>query len=322
MISWNKLTIVFGSSALLLLAAGVSATKPLPAAGGGILILADADNDGLDDLLEFRIGSNPDEADTDGDGLSDLQEIMVGTDFLTPDPPHGIPSSDTALYLNVYSLGADFIIEVYVLNHLGVSQFAMVRAREADQKSFSFGQLASFLVDTTTFAAYDAGWQIDRVRFKLPISLVHGNGSISLAAMVVADYAIMAQVVTLTSVDGVLSQLVMDVQASSFNGHSNTNPTTLGNSGSGTGGGGGTSNPRGGLFPTEPTTDGPPLSGTLDEVCLQVLQPIAYLGAGRIEYQVADAFCDPLAGAVCLTGCSATLGDTIIGIDIVGLLGG
>jgi hypothetical protein len=321
MISWNKLTIVFGSSTLLLLAAGVSVTKPLPAAGGGISILSDGDNDGLDDLLEFRIGSNPDEADTDGDGLSDLQEIMMGTDFLVPDSPNSIPSSDTSLYFNVYSLGGDFVMEVYVLNHLGVAQFAMVRAREVDQKSFGFGQLAAFLVDTTTFAAYDAGWQIDRARFKLPISLVHGNGSISLAAQVVADYAIMAQAVTLTSVDGVLSELVMDVQAASFSGQSHTNPATLGNSGSNTGGGG-TTNPRGGLFPTEPTTDGPPTSGTLDEVCLQVLQPIAYLGAGRIEYQVADAFCDPLAGAVCLTGCSATLGDTIIGIDIVGLLGG
>jgi len=309
------------ASILLVGVAAVSGGDNLAAAGGSPMILVDSDNDGIDDLLELRIGSNPDEADSDFDGVSDLQELMVGSDFNLASPLHSIPSSDTSLYFNVYSLGNDFVAEIFVLNHSGVNSLSMVRARAADQIEFSFGQLASLLVDTQSFAAFDAGWQIDRIRFQMPVTSFHGSESIAIAAQIVADQALLAQSVTLTCVNNVLAQLVFDELAMTAPTHSNTGFFGLG-SGNGNGSGGANSNPRGGLFPTEPSSDGPPASGTLDEVCLQVLQPIAYLGAGRVEYQVADAFCDPLAGAVCLTGCSATLGDTIIGIDIVGLLGG
>ncbi len=38
-------------------------------------IVADADNDGLNDALEMRYGTDPRKADTDGDGIADLDEI-------------------------------------------------------------------------------------------------------------------------------------------------------------------------------------------------------------------------------------------------------
>ena len=45
----------------------------------------DSDNDGLPDLLEFELGTNPFDFDTDGDGLPDGWEIMIaGLDPLTP----------------------------------------------------------------------------------------------------------------------------------------------------------------------------------------------------------------------------------------------
>jgi len=82
----------------------------------------------------------------------------------------------------------------------------------------------------------------------------------------------------------------------------------------------------GGLVPVDP---GDPPSEEEEEekdkedaICVQSLQAIANLGAGRILYQVTSAKCDPLPGARCLAGCSATAGDTYVGIDVVGLLGG
>lgn len=46
--------------------------------------LIDTDNDGLPDLLEFELGTNPFDFDTDGDGLPDGWEIMIaGLDPLT-----------------------------------------------------------------------------------------------------------------------------------------------------------------------------------------------------------------------------------------------
>jgi len=45
----------------------------------------DDDNDGLSDVEEEKIGTNPEKADSDGDGLSDKKEIEIGTDPLKAD---------------------------------------------------------------------------------------------------------------------------------------------------------------------------------------------------------------------------------------------
>jgi len=45
----------------------------------------DRDGDGLGDLQELVIGTDPDNPDTDGDGLTDGQELDIGTDPVNPD---------------------------------------------------------------------------------------------------------------------------------------------------------------------------------------------------------------------------------------------
>ena len=45
----------------------------------------DDDNDGVSDLDEIGIGTDPLNSDSDGDGLNDGQEVSAGTDPFDPD---------------------------------------------------------------------------------------------------------------------------------------------------------------------------------------------------------------------------------------------
>ncbi|MFX0030624.1 MAG: LamG-like jellyroll fold domain-containing protein [Candidatus Hermodarchaeota archaeon] len=63
----------------------------------------DYDNDGLMNLIEFKVNSDPNEVDTDGDGFSDEDEVA---DFSDPSDPLDIPfglgetTANIAFYLN------------------------------------------------------------------------------------------------------------------------------------------------------------------------------------------------------------------------------
>ena len=48
-----------------------------PSGAASAVLLLDTDNDGIPDLIEFEIGTNPFDFDTDGDGLPDGWELMI-----------------------------------------------------------------------------------------------------------------------------------------------------------------------------------------------------------------------------------------------------
>ena len=69
-------------------------TVELVPVGGTEWALADADNDGLVNLEEFMLGTNPNRADTDGDGPSDRWELEHGYPPDVPLSPDVLPDTD------------------------------------------------------------------------------------------------------------------------------------------------------------------------------------------------------------------------------------
>ena len=59
---------------------------------------ADRDNDGLDDVRELQLGTDPEVGDSDGDGLRDGVEVALGMDPTSTDSD-GDGVSDTTEYL-------------------------------------------------------------------------------------------------------------------------------------------------------------------------------------------------------------------------------
>jgi type II secretory pathway pseudopilin PulG len=68
----------------------------------------DADFDGLGDLYERQIGSNPSSADSDGDGLGDYDEVRLGTSPARPDTDgDGLLDGEEALHRDAFDQDHD-----------------------------------------------------------------------------------------------------------------------------------------------------------------------------------------------------------------------
>jgi hypothetical protein len=126
----------------------------------------------------------------------------------------------------------------------------------------------------------------------MPAALFSKVSSMGVGLVATVDGMLLEATTKLVHIDQVLCQLREDIIANQNGGN--------------------------GVFPVEPGGQLP--SGSPDEVCVQTLVPSAYLPGGKIEYQVTDAVCDPLVGAVCLPGCANSALDLVIGIDILSLL--
>ena len=67
----------------------------------------DADHDGLTNLQEYQLGTNPHNPDTDGDGVPDGQEVKMGTNPLDPDTDHDGLTDGQELALGTNPLNPD-----------------------------------------------------------------------------------------------------------------------------------------------------------------------------------------------------------------------
>lgn len=72
----------------------------------------DSDSDGLPDVVEIRIGTDPEDADTDNDGLDDSYEYAAGLDPCHPDTDRdGLPTAKTYDdYSNLRMSGSEIVV--------------------------------------------------------------------------------------------------------------------------------------------------------------------------------------------------------------------
>ncbi len=326
--------IAFGGVLSLVFWGGVLPRQnPLGAAGNGVAALADSDGDGLDDALEMRLGTDPALADTDTDQVSDLEELLRGSDPAAFNAPGSVPSPTAQLRIEVYQVGADFILQVFALRQSGVSDFRLYRTLDWGIKGFTYSSLTNRIVDLVSTPATVPGWTMDRLRLQVPSSWFDLHPAASFTVEGIVDGQHLADQVFLTHAGSEVAEAYAMMAAQGVrHSHALANLSLLGlpsESGGGatSGGGSGNSTSGGGgvvgLSPVEPVGEAPPPSrGTPDEVCLQLLAPSANLGNGRVQYTVVDASCNASPGSLCLAGCALTVGDTLVGIDVVGLLGG
>jgi hypothetical protein len=262
--------------------------------------MMDTDNDGLDDVLEVLLGTSITDADTDNDTYSDLDEHLQGTNPLVYDAP-GRPSAiNRALKVDVYSNGGDVVIQVSGLFTQGISGLRLFAADSLRFVQVRPSFLAAFQNDVRSFNSNIANLKAKVYRVKLPAQYFHNSPAMAVGATANLDgvgYGSQSQLVSYAN------YLVEFRDAATFGRSSQT------------------SGGSGGLFPTSPG-DSLPGEITLGQVCVQSLQEIASLGGGQKLYQVADSYCDYLPNAACFSSCAAAIGNSVVGIDIVGLLGG
>ena len=93
----------------------------------------DTDNDGIPDLIEFEIGTNPFDFDTDGDGLPDGYELCIAgsNPLLATSYTHGIHDAlrnfdGDAMAISSYQLEANVLPTVYNAEHAKRWTFAVI----------------------------------------------------------------------------------------------------------------------------------------------------------------------------------------------------
>ncbi len=258
--------------------------------------MVDSDQDGVDDLLEVRYGTSAQNADSDGDTIPDFEEIVLGLNPTVADNPQALGRQDPGLRIEVYSSGPDLVLEVAVMRRNNARDMRLFWATAANFHEVRLSSLASMPNDRRTFAAVTPGFTLDVYRLQLPTAFFLNQPAVAVAVKGRIDGTYYADQIQLSSMTGALMEW---------------RPATNNSLSSQSGGGG--------LFPTDP---GGQVPGEVrpGEVCIQTLTPVGSLGGGQMLYQVADSYCGYMPGAVCFSGCPASVGDSVIGIDIIGLL--
>lgn len=282
---------ILAVSAVVLLPGLSPDSAGLRANGGSFAVGLDSDGDGLHDALEARIGTNYSAADTDSDGLDDYEELLLGADPLSPDNLASFPA-EPSLYLDIYQSGPDMVFQIAALSQGTIDDLLFAWATPDGTGSSGIAGLRHTILQTSIRPSSQAGWSVKTMNLSMPAAMFMAVPSMGVGMAARVDGVLLDANIQLLHLNNVLCQLRDDLIAHQGGG--------------------------GGVFPVEPGGQLP--SGDPDEVCVQTLVPTAYLPGGKVEYQVTEAKCDPLAGAVCLPGCDGSVLDIVIGIDILSIL--
>jgi len=294
---------LFVTSALLGLVSWGASHAPhsqLVAMSSGAWTMTDTDGDGLDDVLEVLLGTSISDADTDNDQRSDLDEHLTGPNPLIFDGSGRPAPLQRNVKMDIYTNGNDVVLQIsgiYNQSMRGIKLYAATEDRFIQLRPRALPITNS---DTRTFGTGLPGLQSKVCRVVLPKSLFHRVPAMAVGLTAILDGVEMgAQVQLLSSASHLLEY---------------RDGETFGRQSQGSG-------QTGGLFPTSPG-DSMPGEISLGQICVQTLQEVAALGGGQKLYQVSDSYCDYLPDAACFSSCSGAIGNSVVGIDIVGLLGG
>ncbi len=290
---------VLCAAAALAWYAAVDQPASLEARGSG----PDTDRDGLVDLQEHVLGTNPSSQDSDRDGFSDTSEIARGTGPLNPAsyPGADVPSVNmlarsendmvtvvSAIYLSNHEIGdIDFEFGV-VLNGRPV---ALDRRRYQGASRYSLVRVQGdrLLIMETTF----------------PVLLVSRLGQLSLYSGLRQNGVLnQASALTVAEVGGV--PVVMEFLTGNHADMNDVGPQPM---------------QRGLIYrPLVPRGD---LGSSWDEgfVCFQSLSSVGSNGASSVS-EVESAGCEPLDSSCMPDACSASVGSTREVVDPLLLLGG
>lgn len=265
----------------------------------------DADGDGLDDALELTIGTSPELADTDADGYDDLLELTNELDPLIDEGSFLVPA--TSMWMKGYASGDIFVLQVALVHRGPVRNLNLVFADLFGTTTLVGPAARSFLRDVKLVQQFGNGWRLDSARFVLPRAYFQARGQSAIAVLGRTDGIACGKQLLIDDTWNTMAELVPDttIRASANQGGS------VGQNGTASGA----------LFPVEPT-DGAPANSISDEICVQVMAQRGTLPGSRVVMEVLDAYCDPLPNAFCLSGCATSLGDTVVSLDLLGLLGG
>lgn len=278
----------------------------------------DADLDGLDNALEYRLGSNPQKANADADALDDLTELVLGTDPDAPDGPASLPSPAPRVKLEAYVIGDALVLQNLMLRENSVknvhfyvalpdpAQPANPSAPPVTQR-LGINAYSKYVDRFATLPSAVPGYEISSMRLVLPSAPFLQAERFSIAVVAELDRGVkVADEIRFTTIDGML----VEWRDTAVRGFGSANLLQGGTTSGGQ---------PGGLFPADPTANRPIGENLVNQVCVQQVGAVGLHGIG-VMYGVLEADCDTLFGAVCFTSCTSSGGQTFFGLDLPSLL--
>lgn len=261
----------------------------------------DSDGDGLHNVLELRLGLNPNTFDSDSDGYSDPEELARHS---LGDDPSSIPGSKpVSVDLVVYQIGpqVQLVSVLYSADGdlaskpLGMGARVGLEVRLAPVSYFTKNAKISYSPGKLKGSA------VSVIDAPLPPLLLERFGSLSFFTTIANEQGqkVSAGVANLALIQDVVVQYIpagLSLAASSRPGQSTVPNSFYG-----------------------PVDANAVLEWTPGEICGQTTVIAATMGPVVVQ-EVVAAGCDPGWDSLCDPGCAATVGTTIQTVDPVALL--
>lgn len=300
---WSRLCLPALGLALGCFAAGAQIGRD-PGLHANPVSSNDLDQDGLTDLLELVLGTDPISADTDSDGFGDLEELARQSDPLTTTSQLGVDPIST----NVVGRASNGVLHAHVPVYVQGGNFAGVDL----ELGFSIAGVQTELPPNVYLAAstitlhpgHVPGDLIVMLDIAIPQSFIESVGSMALYALttpVGASSPTVASAMNVFPSSGILLAVL---------------PA---DGGQGFGGGGGGSTVETVYRPLNGGGE-MPLDYSEGQICSQTSSTVGSVGV-MLQQQVDEATCED-ADAFCASDCPLTVGEVIEILDPLALIGG